>query len=61
MERNQFNPHDVRSESLAQRYLKSSIYYICCVSTYVSCAISTRFITVDSYENGEYDLTRRDK
>lgn len=34
---------------------------ICCVSTYVSRAISTRFIAVDSYENGECDLTRRDK
>lgn len=28
MERDQFNPHDVRSESFAQRYLKSSIYLL---------------------------------
>lgn len=28
MERNQFNLHDVRSESFARRYLKSNIYLL---------------------------------
>lgn len=58
MERNQFNPHDVRSESLAQQYLKSSIYLL---RIHVRITCDFYFIAVDSYENEEYDLTRRDK